>query len=284
MNGRVSHARDASLDKKLEVMSLGSGSNGNAVLVRAGSATLLVDCGVGVRRIATTLASYGMTIHDVDALLLSHEHSDHIRELPRFSAIGTPILCTRGTARAAGVLPQSWHEIRTGLSAWICGIEIHSIPVSHDASEPCGFLIRTPSGSLTVLTDLGRGSPAAIDAIAESRLVVLEANHDEAMLRRGPYPAHLQRRILSDSGHLSNTACAQLLADALRNSSNLPTVWLAHLSEANNRPLLARNTVADRVARIGMRLDIQTLPRREVGPVWSAGSMSKGQMQLMLEL
>jgi phosphoribosyl 1,2-cyclic phosphodiesterase len=97
---------------------------------------------------------------------------------------------------------------------------------------------------VTILTDLGRPSPAAIEAIAESDLVVLEANHDEALLRRGPYPVHLQRRILSDTGHLSNTDCAELLASALRGPRRLPSVWLAHLSQTNNRPQLARQTVA----------------------------------------
>ena len=114
-----------------------------------------------------------------------------------------------------------------------------------------------------MLTDLGCPSSAATEAIAESRLVVLEANHDEAMLRRGPYPQRLQRRILSDSGHLSNAGCADLLARAIRGSTQPPTVWLAHLSETNNRPHLAKQTVQRRLAQVGLRLDLQALPRRK---------------------
>jgi len=135
-----------------------------------------------------------------------------------------------------------------------------------------------------VLTDLGCPCPGAIEAIAESRLVVLEANHDEATLRRGPYPAHLQRRILSDSGHLSNAACAELLARALRGSSRPPTVWLAHLSETNNRPHLAKQTVHRRLAQVGIRLDLHALSRRDVSDTWRPDTAKPGVAQLSFDL
>jgi hypothetical protein len=134
-----------------------------------------------------------------------------------------------------------------------------------------------------VLTDLGRASPAAAEAISESSLVVLEANHDEAVLRRGPYPAHLQRRILSDNGHLSNAACADLLATALKRSRRLPTVWLAHLSETNNRPNLAKKTVDCRLASAGLRLDVRPLPRRDVSVTWRSDMAFAGVAQLSLD-
>ena len=135
-----------------------------------------------------------------------------------------------------------------------------------------------------MVTDLGCPSPAAAEAIAESRLVVLEANHDEAMLRRGPYPEHLRRRILSESGHLSNAGCADLLARAIQASTQPPTVWLAHLSETNNRPHLAKQTVQRRLAQVGMRLDLQTLPRREIHETWSPGTAKPGVAQLSFDL
>ena len=212
----------------LEVTSLGSGSAGNALLVRTAEAVLLVDCGVGVRALLRALGSIGLTMADVDALLISHEHSDHIRELPRFVKQGTAVLSTRGSARTTNIPTQLWEETRAERPVRIADVEVLAIPVCHDAAEPCGFLIRSGAGSVTVVTDLGCPSPAAAEAIAESRLVVLEANHDEAMLRRGPYPERLQRRILSDSGHLSNAGCADLLAKAIRGSNQPPTVWLAH--------------------------------------------------------
>jgi phosphoribosyl 1,2-cyclic phosphodiesterase len=166
----------------------------------------------------------------------------------------------------------------------VADVEVVAIPVCHDAADPCGFLIRSGAGSVTVVTDLGCPAPAAVEAIAESRLVVLEANHDEAMLRRGPYPMHLQRRILSDSGHLSNAECADLLARGIRESTQTPTVWLAHLSETNNRPRLAKQTVQRRLTQVGLRLDVHALPRREIYETWSPDTAKPGVAQLSFDL
>jgi phosphoribosyl 1,2-cyclic phosphodiesterase len=268
----------------LAVTSLGSGSSGNALLVRTAEAVLLVDCGVGVRRLQRALFAVGLTMTNIDAVLISHEHSDHIQELPRFIGQNTAVLSTRGSARAANVPTRLWEETRGNNPVRLADVEVVAIPVCHDAAEPCGFLIRSAAGSVTVITDLGCPSPAAIDAIAESRLVVLEANHDEAMLRRGPYPERLQRRILSDSGHLSNAGCAELLAQAIRGSAAPPTVWLAHLSETNNRPQLAKTTVQRRLSQAGLRLDLHALPRREINETWSPDTAKPGIAQLSLDL
>lgn len=274
--------RDEPESTGLEVMSLGSGSCGNALLLRTPGMTLLVDCGVGVRRLSRALLARGLTPRDIDAVLISHEHSDHVRELPRFEALRTPILSTGGSALAASVDRASWIETRPEQPLAIADVEIVSISVSHDAAEPCGFLIRAAAGSVTVLTDLGCIAGAAAEAVAESSLVVLEANHDEALLRRGPYPAYLQRRILSDSGHLSNHACAELLARALGGPRRLPTVWLAHLSETNNRPSLARQTVQRRLRADGISIEVTPLPRRDVSAVWKPETARAGVAQLAL--
>ena len=267
----------------LAVTSLGSGSSGNALLLRTAGAVLLVDCGVGVRRLQRALDGVGLSMADIDALLISHEHSDHIRELPRFVMQGTAVLSTRGSALAANVPTQLREETRVERPVRLADVEVIAIPVCHDAVDPCGFLIRTAAGSVTVVTDLGCPSPAAAEAIAESRLVVLEANHDEAMLRRGPYPEHLRRRILSDSGHLSNAGCAELLARSIQGSTQPPTVWLAHLSETNNRPHLATQTVQRRLAQAGVRLDLHTLPRREINETWSPDTAKPGVAQLTFD-
>ena len=268
----------------LAVTSLGSGSSGNALLVCTSRAVVLVDCGVGVRRLQRALDAAGLSISNVDALLVSHEHSDHIRELPRFVTQGTAVLSTRGTARAAGVPTHLWEETRAGRPVRIADVEVTAIPVCHDAVDPCGFLIRSDAGSVTVVTDLGCPSPAVAEAIGESRLVVLEANHDEGMLRRGPYPEHLRRRILSDSGHLSNSGCADLLVRAVHRSLQPPTVWLAHLSETNNRPHLAKQTVQRRLAQAGMTLDLHALPRRDISQTWRPDPAVPGAVQLSLDL
>jgi phosphoribosyl 1,2-cyclic phosphodiesterase len=266
----------------LEVTSLGSGSCGNALLVRTASAVLLVDCGVGIRRLATALAERGLGVWGVDALLISHEHSDHVRELPRFTAASTPLLSSKGTALATGVARAEWRETRPHRPVAVGDVEIVAIPVAHDAAEPCGFLIRSAHGAVTIVTDLGSPSAAVREAIAASDLVVLEANHDVEMVRRGPYPRHLQRRVLSDSGHLSNVACGELIASALHEARRLPAVWLAHLSETNNRPQLALRTVQRRLAADGFRLDVSALPRRDVSATWRPDTAPPGIAQLAL--
>jgi phosphoribosyl 1,2-cyclic phosphodiesterase len=266
----------------LEVTSLGSGSCGNSLLVRAPDATILVDCGVGVTRMTRTLSALGGKLADVDLLLVSHEHVDHVRELARFVASETLILSTPGTAAAAQIPRKRWVPLQPMRPHPVSGVEVLAVPVSHDATEPCGFLIRAGSGTCVVLTDLGAPSDAVAEVVADADLVVLEANHDEGMLRRGPYPLHLQRRILSDSGHLSNDACAELLAAALQGSRRLPTVWLAHLSETNNRPRLAVRTVHQRLARSGIHIDPAPLPRREVSATWQVEQARPGIAQLAL--
>ena len=268
----------------LDVTSLGSGSSGNALLIRTEESVLLVDCGVGVRRLRSSLAGLGLAVTDIDAVLLSHEHGDHVREAPRFVAAGIPVFATEGTALAARLPPRSWAASLASRPVQFRDIEILAIPVSHDAADPCGFLLRTRGGSVTVLTDLGQPSKAAAEAIAESGLVVVEANHDETLLRRGPYPLRLQRRILSATGHLSNASCGELLTSALRRSVALPTVWLAHLSETNNRPHLACQTVQRSLGRAGFALDVQALPRCSTSETWSPATRRPGAAQLALDL
>jgi phosphoribosyl 1,2-cyclic phosphodiesterase len=267
----------------LEVTSLGSGSSGNALLIRTRESVILVDCGVGIRCITRALAARGLGVANVDAVLVSHEHGDHVRELPRFFAARTHILCTPGSSSAAKVPFPIWSESRPGTPVALADLEIIALAVNHDAVDPCGFLVRAAAGSITVVTDLGCPSAAVAEAIRESHLVVLEANHDLGLLRRGPYPVYLQRRILSDSGHLSNDDCGELLATALKRSNFLPTVWLAHLSETNNSPALAKRTVSRRLARDAIQLDLHTLPRREVGPTWRPDQANPGIAQLSLD-
>ena len=268
----------------VSVTSLGSGSSGNALLVQTPTTTLLVDCGVGVRKLTNALAGCGKRLQDVDAVLLSHEHVDHNRETGRLQAAGAIIISTRGTASSSSVTDDNSLRVTQDRSVHFQGLDITGIPVAHDAVEPCGFLIRTGSATICVFTDLGSVSGGVSEAVAEANLVVLEANHDEQMLRRGPYPMHLQRRILADTGHLSNTTSADLLAAALRNARLSPTIWLAHLSETNNSPRLAVKTVTKRLAQSGLRLDVEALPRRETGPTWRSDAPKTAQRQLTLEL
>jgi phosphoribosyl 1,2-cyclic phosphodiesterase len=179
---------------------------------------------------------------------------------------------------------QQWVEIRPGKPESLANFEVTAIQVSHDAAQPCGFLLRCDGTAVTVLTDLGCASAAAAEAIAESDLVVLEANHDETMLRTGPYPIHLKRRIASDGGHLSNDSSAELLATALTGTTHLPTIWLAHLSETNNRPQLAKKTVQSRLLKCGWQLPVESLPRRGFSGIWTPNRTAHRAAQLTLGL
>lgn len=266
------------------VTSLGSGSSGNALLVQTPTATVLVDCGIGVRKLTNALAASGKGLQDVDAVLLSHEHVDHNRETSRLQRAGATIISTQGTAASSNVDRELWLSVAHGRSVNLRGLDITGIQVAHDAAEPCGFLIRAGGATICVFTDLGSVSGAVGEAIAEANLVVLEANHDEQMLRRGSYPVHLQRRILADTGHLSNATSADLLATALRSSRLSPTIWLAHLSESNNKPRLAVTTVTKRLAQSGLHLEVDALPRRETGPTWRSDAPHTAQRQLTLDL
>lgn len=268
----------------LSVTSIGSGSRGNALLVQTPRSTILVDCGVGIRRLGSALRERGIGLGEISCLLLTHEHGDHIRELPRVAATSAPIMATPGSAAASGVGHGRCQVITPDQTVTAGDCDVTAILVRHDASEPCGYRIDTPDGVVTVLTDLGSVTGGVVEAVAEADLVIIEANHDEGVLKRGPYPRHLQRRILSDVGHLSNHAAAELLVEALNQSTRIPEIWLAHLSETNNRPGLAVKTVNERLLSIGIRARITALPQREESATWTPHGLPKAPRQLTFGL
>ncbi len=253
----------------MRVRSLGSGSSGNAFLIQRGDRTLMLDCGVGIRTITRELANLGSNIASLDGILITHEHIDHIRTLPRMAGHDIPIIATSGTAGMADVPDDQRLEIGADRPVDVAGFTIWALGVSHDAAQPCGYLIEMAETRITILTDLGTWQKHLAEPIAASDLIVLEANHDEEMLRRGPYPAHLKRRVASDRGHLSNRASGAALAALAQASHSDPTVWLAHLSETNNKPEVAEETVRAALIMADLDLPVIALPRRDVGPIWT---------------
>ena len=253
----------------LTVQSLGSGSSGNALLIDTGEAAVIVDCGLGPRALDAGLRAVGRRLSQIQAVLLTHEHADHIKGLTGAIKAGVPVVTTGGTARAVGVALPTWQEILPWRPLLFAGFTVTALAISHDAAEPCGFVVTGGGGTVTIVTDVGFPDPALRDPLAAADLIVLEANHDEAMLRRGPYPPHLKRRVLSRLGHLSNADCAGLLGESLAAGSASRTIWLAHLSQTNNRPELARQTVAGSLATRGQVHAVASLPRYGPGPVWS---------------
>jgi phosphoribosyl 1,2-cyclic phosphodiesterase len=230
--------------------SLGSGSEGNALLVECAvggrAVRLLVDCGFGVREFKRRLARVGLAPSDVDALLVTHEHSDHIGGATRVSAsFDIPLYMTAGTALAglgADAARAGFRVIDSHTCFELDGVLIEPVPVPHDAREPVQFVIDDGVARLGVLTDLGRSTAHVVRSMSRLDAIVLECNHDERMLESGDYPYSLKRRIGGGFGHLNNRAASELLGAI--DHSRLRTVVAAHLSRSNNRQELAREALA----------------------------------------
>jgi phosphoribosyl 1,2-cyclic phosphodiesterase len=255
------------------VQSFGSGSSGNAMLIRAGTTSVLVDCGIGPRLLKRALLHHQISPDNLDAVLITHEHDDHVRGLASLLANRRTVHSTGGTARALGLQHEHWCGIERGSSIEIGDLIVTAIATSHDAAEPCGYSFASSTTRATLLTDLGETDDASLELIGSSDLIVIEANHDLHMLKSGPYPLHLKRRVQSTSGHLSNDDCGAFLARALVGAVRPRTIWLAHLSATNNRPEVAVRTVKAAFGS-GCRHAIIALPRRDPGPVWSPGAMA----------
>lgn len=251
------------------VQSLSSGSSGNALFVQSGATRLLIDCGIGPRTLQAALLAHSTSVREINAVLLTHEHDDHVRGLAHIVRLGVPIHATEGTARAAGVGGSRVSVHAYGAETRIGNVSVQLMRTSHDAEQPCGFSICDGDSRVTLLTDLGMTDESYVELVAASDLLVIEANHDVHMLRSGPYPQHLKKRVLSPTGHLSNADCATFLRTALGESRSCSSVWLAHLSATNNRPQLAERTVEQSLAGAKIRPVVQALPRREPGPVWT---------------
>lgn len=253
----------------LRVVNLGSGSSGNALLVEFDSERILVDAGIGARQLASGLRAAGVALEQISAVLVSHEHVDHVRAIEPVRRAGANLFCTPGTARGSGLADDQYVPISAAEAFAVGSATVAPIAVSHDAAEPCGFHIVTPGGSVTVVTDTGEAAEAFLTPMCASDLIVVEANHDERMLREGPYPAHLKRRVASKVGHLSNGACGELLKAVLKGAERPPAIWLAHLSETNNRPALAVQTVQQALGRSARGLTIAAMLRRGGQQTWT---------------
>jgi len=225
---------------EIRVCLLASGSKGNAIYLQTGETRILLDAGLSAREIERRLQLLGTSAEDLDALMVSHEHSDHSTGLgPMARRYSLPVHINDGTRRALPKLGKidEIHEFETGESYTFRDIRVHTVPLTHDAADPVGYLFETSGGKVGVLTDCGIATRLVRERFKECRVLVIESNHDIEMLRDGPYPPHLKQRIRSNHGHLSNDDCAELLGELLWDG--LDAVFLAHLSETNNDPDLA---------------------------------------------
>lgn len=225
--------------------SLGSGSKGNALLVESGRTRVLVDCGFGPRETAARLERLGVAPDSVTAVLVTHEHADHVGGAAACAArYGWTLHASHGTAGAARQLADMVVRRFDSHTAFAIGdLEIHPFPVPHDAREPTQFVFSDGAARLGVLTDAGAVTPHIVAMLAGCAALVIECNHDAGMLARGRYPPQLKRRIAGGFGHLENGAAADLLRAI--DAEGLRHVVAAHLSEENNTPELARAALAE---------------------------------------
>lgn len=226
--------------------SLGSGSEGNGLVVEVGTTRILIDCGFGVRDTVARLGRLGLEPEDLAAILVTHEHADHIGGVAAFAArFELPVWLTFGTLDMAGEHLEPVQRVY-GFDSQdvfaIGAVEVRPFPVPHDAREPVQFVLGDGVSRLGVLTDIGTTTPHVEASLSRCHAIVLECNHDESLLASGSYPHSLKQRIQGRWGHLCNEAAAKLLRAI--DTSVLKHVVAAHLSRENNTPALARTALA----------------------------------------
>lgn len=228
---------------------LASGSKGNCTVIEGESGAVLIDAGLSAKDALQRLARAGCATETISAVLVTHEHTDHIKGLDVLARrLSIPVFGTRGTLeeflshRRTSNKPLDTHACRYDEPFEIGDFVIEPFATSHDAVEPCGFVIKENGVRLGYCTDTGVITPHVQSLLRSSDGIVLESNHCPEMLKNGPYPESLKRRIRSSRGHLSNPAAASILQAM---GKDLPQVILAHLSEINNTPDRARCTARD---------------------------------------
>ncbi len=222
---------------------LASGSAGNAGLLVLDNTYFLIDLGVSVRRLKTLLGGQGLTIEDLDAVLITHEHSDHIKGLATFvKNYDTPIYTACGTAEVLlEKCPAARKQLRpfyAGASFAAGAVKVTSFETPHDAADSVGFRFTGTQCDFGYLTDVGFLPVSVREALLGCDAVVLESNHDPEMLAHGPYPLYLQERVSGPRGHLSNSDCAEFAVELVRHGA--ARLILSHLSDKNNTPAMAR--------------------------------------------
>ena len=233
----------------MRLCSIASGSSGNCIYVGSEATHLLVDVGISGKRTESGLRELGLTMGDIDGILITHEHADHISGLGVIvRKYEIPVYATAGTIKAMqenaglGMLePELFHEVREDRKFIIKDLTVNPMQISHDAAQPVGYRISYGTQKVAVCTDLGIYNDYTVECLKGMDALLLEANHDVNMLQVGPYPYYLKKRILGDRGHLSNENSGRLLCRILHDG--LKTVFLGHLSKENNLPELAFESV-----------------------------------------
>jgi phosphoribosyl 1,2-cyclic phosphodiesterase len=242
----------------MEVCALASGSKGNSIYVSGGGTAVLVDAGLSARELVARLNVASIAPESIQGVLFTHDHSDHYKGIEVFcKKYPVRLFANEGTAsgieREFSALKPDWAIFETSSSFEIGGLRVEAFSVSHDASDPVGFVFDDGASRLCVMTDLGQATPLVRNKLAQCDAAVVESNHDYDMLMQSTRTWTLKTRIAGRSGHLSNNDAAALVCSAL--SPRLRALLLAHLSEECNTPALALNTMREALRAAG-RADV----------------------------
>jgi phosphoribosyl 1,2-cyclic phosphodiesterase len=274
---------------QVRVSALASGSSGNAFLVEAEGVKLLFDAGLNASMLEYYLRQRGTSPAQLSAIFVSHEHIDHLRGAGILARrYGLPVVASEGTFLAGawqfGSLPEKvvqppGREVHIDGSTGTGGVTVRTFAVSHDAAETVGFWIEAGGKNVVLCTDLGCETASIREPLAAADLLVLEANHDVQRLWRGRYPPALKRRVAGRYGHLSNAEAARLISE-LSHDGHPRTIWLAHLSAANNTPALALDTVLEPLDRDGCtHLEVEVLARDRPSHIWRSKAVEVEELK-----
>jgi len=234
---------------------LGSGSSGNCAYLETGETRLLIDAGFSARQTRQRLATIGRAPEGLTGILVTHEHSDHINGLVGLAnKLQVPIYCNRLTREAMEFQLQARFDCKiftTGATFEVGDVVIDTFSIPHDASDPVGYLLRTPAGNIGFMTDLGHATKLVLERVRAANVLVLESNHDLKMLQESSRPWSLKQRIAGRHGHLSNEDAADAAEEIM--SAELGHLYLGHLSRECNLPALAKRVMIERLEKIGAR-------------------------------
>jgi phosphoribosyl 1,2-cyclic phosphodiesterase len=270
----------------LRFISFGSGSSGNCYYIYTDTDSLMIDVGIGIRTLKKHLKNYGVKLTDIRHLLITHDHADHVKSIGSLSTDMTlPVYSTSKVHEGINnnlsvrkkVNPSNVKVVEKNVTIKIGEFMVTPFSVPHDSLDNVGYKIECNGVVFVLMTDIGHVTDEMKEFIGEANYLVIEANHDDEMLAHGPYPQHLKVRISGPNGHLSNKDCATAIAENA--SPALKHVWLCHLSEENNHPVLAEKTI-EQVLRsygliVGKDFNVEVLRRKIPSGPYDLCAMSK---------
>ncbi len=270
-------------NKMLRFISFGSGSSGNCYYLFTPTDGLLIDSGVGIRTLKKYFRDFGLSWSNVHYIFVTHDHADHVksvgslshdRNIPVYSTLAVHQGISRNYCVNRKIPRELQRIIEKGKSYTVGDFTVTSFGVPHDSADNVGYCIEAEGVTFCIMTDIGEVTEEMKPYINSAEYLVIEANHDEEMLRTGSYPEHLKKRIMSATGHLSNHACGMALAENMGN--RLKHVWLCHLSEENNHPELARISVESVLRSHGIVVgrdvdEVEVLKRKVPSGIYELG-------------